>query len=112
MSDDNQNTPLQRRRSDQSIGQAAPEQQHNDWGHAQAGVAGSAQAGSNANIGGVAGSQHNDWGHSAVPDAGNRQSADEPAPVQGGQLPPQGVMPGEEMGHLQDAQRPVGKPRA
>lgn len=98
MSNDNQNNEFQRRRSDPANQQAAPENRHRDWGHSQA------QAGSNANIGGVTGSQHNDWGHSAVPDQGSQQSAQE--------SPRQGVMPGEEMGHLPDAQRPVGKPRA
>ena len=61
------------------------------------GTAGGANIG--GNIGGNPGSQHNDWGHSPVPtedsQSGNRQSSDA-----AGQ-PRQGVMPGEEMGHLQ-----------
>jgi len=108
MSNDNQDNAFQRRRSDPANRQAAPENRHSDWGHNQAGELGTAQAGSNANsntnIGGVPGSQHNDWGHSAVPDQGSQQSAQA--------SPHQAVMPGEEMGHLQDSQRPVGKPRS
>lgn len=89
----------------------AKQDQHNDWGHSQAGSAGSVQSGSGsgsgtgsgANIGGNPGSQHNDWGHSPVPTAGNKQSeqgADEARKPGKGGLPRQGVMPGEEMGHL------------
>jgi hypothetical protein len=66
------------------------------------------QAAAGGNVGGVAGSQHNDWGHSPVATddgqqpagAGNSQSAESDA----GQSPRQGVMPGEEMGHLQRGQ--------
>lgn len=78
---------------------------HNDWGHSQAGSAGNVQSGSGrgTNIGGNPGSQHNDWGHSPVPTAGNKQSeqgADGARTPGKGGLPRQGVMPGEEMGHL------------
>lgn len=104
MSNENQGQQFQRRRSDQANRQAAPDDQHNDWGHGQAGAPGSGAAGSNPNIGGTVGSQHNDWGHSAVPPTSSQQSARD--------LPRQGVMPGEEMGHLRDPQRPVGKPRS
>ena len=47
------------------------------------------------------GSQHNDWGHSPeapANTAGNRQSSG------ASRLPREGVMPGEEMGHLQHGQ--------
>jgi hypothetical protein len=110
--------------SDADFGGAAGSQ-HNDWGHSQAGGLGNAQAGQagqagvdvggngagnsaghagGGNIGGVAGGQHNDWGHSPV-DAGNAQSSDSSGQQSAGQpssgqAPRQGVMPGEEMGHL------------
>lgn len=63
--------------------------QHNDWGHGQAGSAGSAQSGPASGTGGV-GHRHRDWGHS---DVGNAQS--------GGGESYQGVLPGEEAGELQ-----------
>lgn len=66
---------------------AEAENRHNDWGHEQGG---NVQSGARGNIGGVAGSQHNDWGHSPVATR---------APGPAGR-PRQGVMPGEEMGHL------------
>ena len=70
------------------------ESQHNDWGHGQAGAARNAQSGVGGNIGGVPGGKHEDWGHSPVGKGGKAQT---PAPAG---LPRQGVMPGEEMGHL------------
>lgn len=68
--------------------------QHKDWGQGQAGAGGNEQSAGRGNIGGVPGSQHNDWGHSPVETDGNGQSADAAGRKR------QGVMPGEEMGHL------------
>jgi hypothetical protein len=81
--------------SSKKSGQQNP---HNDWGRSEAGSAGNAQSGVPSNIGGNPGSQHNDWGHSPVPTGGNRRSGED--------LPRQGVMPGEEMGHLPDRAKP------
>lgn len=98
--------------------------QHNDWGHSQVGDGGNAQSdgqapaqseslgrqagsggnGSGGNIGGVPGSQHNDWGRSPVATDGNRQAdagANAQSAAQSVDTPRQGVIPGEEMGHLQ-----------
>lgn len=78
-------------------GAAGAQNQHNDWGHAQAGAEGNAQSGGRgnaSNIGGLPGGQHNDWGHSPVETAGSAESAAAAGRKR------QGVMPGEEMGHL------------
>jgi hypothetical protein len=66
------------------------------------------KSGGKTNIGGVPGSQHNDWGHSPVPTGGNQQSGAGAGNTQvsGGRgLKRQGVMPGEEMGHLNSVQK-------
>jgi hypothetical protein len=68
----------------------------------------SQQPGAGANIGGVAGGQHKDWGHSPVAGEGNQQSRGDgnaqSARPDARQSPRQGVMPGEEMAHLQRSQ--------
>jgi len=106
-----------------------PGSQHNDWGHSDAGGGVGVQSdeqsdleglepqlqpdqrsgqqpGAGPNIGGVAGGQHKDWGHSPVAGEGNQQSGGggnaQSAGSDARQSPRQGVMPGEEMGHLQE----------
>lgn len=72
-----------------------PADQHNDWGHSQAGE-GNVQSGSGAGTGGV-GHRHRDWGHSNV---GNAQS--------GGAESQQGATPAEEAGELQTGLGGIG----
>ena len=72
-----------------------PDRQLTDSGNSQQGDEGNVQSEARGNIGGVPGGQHNDWGHSQVATGGNAQAS------RTGGLPRQGVMPGEEMGHLQ-----------
>lgn len=68
--------------------------QHNDWGQGQMGEGGNAQSSAGGNIGGVPGGQHNDWGHSPVDTGVSGQASAAAARKR------QGVMPGEEMGHV------------
>jgi hypothetical protein len=78
-----------------------------DSGNSQEGDEGNVQSEARGNIGGVPGGQHNDWGHSPVATGGSAQSSGP------GGLRRQGVMPGEEMGHLQRGpERRVGKRRS
>lgn len=74
--------------------EGAPEDRHADWGQSPLDAGGNTQSGARGNIGGVPGSQHNDWGHSPVDTAGGQGpgAADRKR---------QGIMPGNEMGHLQ-----------